>query len=83
METSLKAAGKEHEIYCFLHYPPRYRGYLCREILDLFQQYGVKLCCYGHLHGDSHRLALEGTFEGVEYRLAAADFVNFTPIRLK
>lgn len=82
LETSLKAA-EGREIYCFLHYPPRYRGYECREILDFFQKYGVKLCCYGHLHGDSHKLALEGCFEGVDYRLAAADYINFRPIRLK
>lgn len=81
LETSLKAAG-EREKYCFLHYPPRYRGYLCPEILELLSQYGVTRCYYGHLHSDSHKLAQEGLMDGVEYRLVAADFVNFTPIRV-
>ena len=78
LEASLKAAG-DREKYCFLHYPPRYRGYECREILDLMKQYGVSRCYYGHLHGDSHKLAREGEFEGVEFHLVSADFLNFRP----
>ncbi len=82
LEASLKAAG-EREKFCFLHYPPRYRGYECPEILNLLQRYGVSACYYGHLHGDSHKLAIEGLHDGVEFRLCAADFVNFCPIRIK
>lgn len=82
LETSLKQAeGKE--IYCFLHYPPRYRGYECPEILELLKKYQVKLCCYGHLHGDSHKLAIEGEHDGVEFRLCAADYLRFRPLRIK
>ena len=82
LEASLRAAG-DREKLCFLHYPPLYQGYECPPILALLMQYRVKLCCYGHLHGDSHKLALEGLFDGVEYRLCAADFVRFCPIRVK
>ena len=78
LEASLKAAG-DWEKYCFLHYPPRYRGYECREILDLLKQYGVSRCYYGHLHGDSHKLAREGEFEGVEFHLVSADYLDFRP----
>ena len=81
LETSLKEAG-ERVKYCFLHYPPRYKGYICPEIIELMERYGVRRCFYGHLHGDSHKLAMEGIIEGIEYRLAAADFVNFTPIKV-
>ena len=82
LETSLKQAqGKE--IYCFLHYPPRYRGYECPEILELLKKYDVRLCCYGHLHGDSHKLAIEGEYDGVEFRLCAADYLRFRPLRIK
>ena len=81
LETSLKAAG-EKPIYCFLHYPPRYRGYTCPEILELLKRYRVRLCCYGHLHGDSHKLAMEGLWDGTEFRLVAADYVDFRPVRL-
>ncbi|MBO2527845.1 MAG: serine/threonine protein phosphatase [Clostridiales bacterium] len=82
LEASLQAAKRE-EIFCFLHYPPRYRGYECPEILELLKKYGVCLCCYAHLHGDSHKLAIEGSYDGVNFRLCAADFVKFKPVRLK
>ena len=82
LETSLKAAGEMEKI-CFLHYPPRYRGYECPEILALLKQYGVSICCYGHLHSDSHKLAIEGVYDGVDFRLCSADFLRFRPIRVK
>ena len=65
LEASLKAAG-EREKLCFLHYPPLYRGYRCQEIIDLLERYQVRVCCYGHLHGASHRLAIEGVQGNVE-----------------
>lgn len=78
LEASLQAAG-EREKLVFLHYPPRYKGYTCDEILALFAKYEVKQCFYGHLHGASHGLAMEGQWDGVEYHLVAADKLNFHP----
>lgn len=78
LEASLQAAG-DREKLCFLHYPPRYRGYTCPEILTLLKKYEVKACYYGHLHGDSHKLALEGNYDGTEFVLVASDYVNFKP----
>ena len=82
LEASLKAAG-DREKMVFLHYPPRYKGYTCREILDLLESYGVRQCFYGHLHGASHKLAMEGTWDGVEYRLLSSDYLNFQPYIVK
>jgi len=82
LETSLREAG-EREKLCFLHYPPIYRGYRCQPILDLLHRYGVKQCWYGHLHAESHRLAVRGDFEGIDFRLVSADYVNFSPIPVK
>ena len=81
LETSLRAAGDRNKMV-FLHYPPRYKGYECQEILDLLQKYGVRRCFYGHLHGPSHKLAVEGVWDSVEFRLTAADYLNFTPFRV-
>lgn len=78
LEASLKSAGDRPKMV-FLHYPPKYKGYECPEILDLLQRYEVRRCFYGHLHGPSHKLAMEGLWDGVEYRLVAADFLNFKP----
>ena len=78
LETSLISAGDKLK-YVFLHYPPRYKGYECREILALLQKYDVRRCFYGHLHGPSHGLAMEGQWDGVDFRLVAADKLNFRP----
>ena len=78
LEASLKSAGEKPKMV-FLHYPPRYKGYECPEILELLDRYGVRRCYYGHLHGGSHRLAMQGLWDGVDFRLVAADYLNFKP----
>ena len=78
LETSLKAAAEKPKLV-FLHYPPRYKGYECREILDLLHKYQVRRCFYGHLHGASHKLAQQGLWDSVEYQLVSADYLDFKP----
>lgn len=79
LETSLKSAGDMNKMV-FLHYPPRYRGYECREIIELLERYEVRRCFYGHLHSESHKLAVEGLWGGVDYRLVSADYIGFKPV---
>ena len=78
LEASLKSAWELPKLV-FLHYPPRYKGYECPEILELLKKYQVTACYYGHLHGASHGLAMEGIWEGVDFRLVSADKLGFTP----
>ena len=78
LEASLKAAG-EKEKMVFLHYPPRYKGYICQEILDLLEKYRVRRCFYGHLHSGSHKLAVEGLWDGVDFKLVSSDYLGFKP----
>lgn len=81
LEASLKAAGDKNKIV-FLHYPPRYKGYECAEILSLLEKYEVRRCFYGHLHGGSHKLAMEGLWDGIDFRLVAADYIDFKPFKV-
>ena len=81
LEASLKSAGDLPKLV-FLHYPPRYKGYLCEPILKLLSDYNVIACFYGHLHGASHGLAVEGLWDGVDYRLVSADRLNFVPYKV-
>ena len=78
LEASLQAAGDMPKMV-FLHYPPRYKGYECPEILELLSKYEVRRCFYGHLHGGSCQLAVEGLWNGVDYKLVSADHLNFRP----
>ena len=78
LEASLSSAGEKRKLV-FLHYPPKYKGYECPEIIQLLHKYDVKQCYYGHLHGPSHGLAMEGVWDGIEYKLVSADRLNFQP----
>ena len=81
LEASLKSAGEMPKLV-FLHYPPRYQGYECPEILELLKKYDVRQCFYGHLHGGSHRLAQEGLINGIDFRLVSADYLSFHPFKV-
>ena len=78
LEASLQSAGELPKMV-FLHYPPRYKGYECQEILNLLKAYQVRRCYYGHLHGASHGLAMEGLWDGIEFKLVSAVRLNFKP----
>ena len=81
LEASLKAAG-ERTKYVFLHYPPRYQGYECPEILDLLEQYDVPLCVYGHIHDKGCAYAFTGENRGTRYCMVSADHVQFIPQKI-
>ena len=59
-----------------------YQGYECPEILRLLQRYGVKECYFGHLHGAAQKRALEGRHYNTEFHLVAADYLDFTPVKI-
>ena len=81
LEASLKLA-EGRPILAFLHYPPLYEGYRCAEILEVLQRYRVERCYYGHLHGPTHRRAMEGSYGGVDYYLISADYLRFIPKKI-
>ena len=63
----------------FLHYPPLYGDYRCDEIMEVLHEYEVERCLYGHLHGASHKRAVQGECEGIEMKLIAGDYLDFVP----
>lgn len=82
LKTSLQKAEKEPVV--FLHYPPVFGDLKCDPILDVMKQFGVKECYYGHLHGPgAASLAVQGESDGVTYRLISADYLDFTPLKIR
>ena len=87
LELSLKSAiekyGEQKEIICIMHYPPVLATYMKNEytynseFLDVMKKYNVKRCYYGHLHGASHKDAIEGNIEGINLKLISGDYLNF------
>lgn len=82
LDSYIKSADYEasKEIVVALHYMPFNIKKGRSEFVELMQKYNVKLCIYGHLHGDGAKNSVNGMFEGIEYRLVAADYLNFKPV---
>lgn len=64
----------------FLHYPPLYANTENLDMLEVLHKYNIKYCFYGHLHGNTHAFAINGTRDGVTYQLISADFLHFDPM---
>ena len=68
----------------FLHYPPVYGDVACEEIMQALLELGVKECYYGHLHGErTHRNAVIGMYQGINFHLIACDYTRFIPILVR
>lgn len=66
-------------ILVFLHFPPVWNEFVCREIVDVLHEYGIRDCYFGHIHGAYH-LPRCFTFEDIDFTLTAADALNFSPM---
>lgn len=75
-----EAAGRIKR-YTFMHFPPVYRDYVCREIVEILQHYEIKRCYYGHIHG-VYDIPPVRVFEDIEFIPIAADYLDFVPLRV-
>jgi predicted phosphohydrolase len=84
LELSLKESQKFNKpVIAMLHYPPFGKdGSFFQPITDILTKYNVKVCVYGHLHGDGHKKAFDGYFNGVYYKLVSADYLMFKPEKI-
>ena len=70
------------KMLCFLHYPPRYRGYECPEILAASGAIRRQpLLLRPSARATATALAVEGLRDGVDFRLVAADYTGFRPVQ--
>jgi len=75
--------GRERPRIAMTHFPPWIAGREPTEVVRVLGEAGVSVCVYGHLHGDDHRLAVEGEREGILFHFVAADAVGFRPRRIE
>jgi len=73
---------KGGNIIAVLHYPPIMRQQTESGFSTILEKYHVITCIYGHLHGRGHLKAFEGELNGVNYHLAAGDYISFKPLPL-
>lgn len=83
LRLSLEAGAKlKRPLMAMTHFPPLQPNALATPFTELFEEYGVQICVYGHLHGAAHRQRVEGRVGTVEYRLVSADYLQFHPVQL-
>lgn len=84
LETSVRAAADAGlEPLVFMHYPPIFANNYNYDILEILYRYKVKLCCYGHIHGQcGHKLCVQGVYDDIDFHLISSDFLQFIPQKI-
>ena len=84
LEMSLEAARMDgyDQLLVTLHYPPWNARLEKTGFIQIMEEFGVRVCLYGHLHGADHKNALQGLREGIIYYFTSSDYLDFTPIPL-
>ncbi len=82
LKMSLDDAKRQgaDEILAVLHFPPTNEMHQASDFTRLLENYGVKKCIYGHLHGkDNFKRGMQGVRNGVEYSLVSLDYLDAKP----
>ena len=77
--------GENKEIITFIHYPPFYKEEMIPEEIDFsktLKNYNIEKCYYAHLHGESHKDAIEGIIDGIDYKLISSDYLKFDLLKI-
>ena len=85
IESGIKQFGENYEIISFIHYPPVYKENGVPEEIDFIstlKKYNVKKCYYAHLHADSHKDAIEGKIQGIDFKLVSSDYLRFDLLKI-
>ena len=85
MELSIAEADRinpEKPKVMFLHFPPVFRGYICRELVDVLHCHGITRCYWGHIHA-LYDIPPSIVFEDIVFTIASADYLNFQPMKVE
>lgn len=73
----------DEPVYVLWHYPPFDLRGRPGPAAELFEEWGVTACIYGHVHTQGQwSTAKQGEHGGVRYHCVAADAIGFQPIRV-
>ncbi len=67
----------EKDILVAMHFPP-----FLPEFQNILEEFKVKKCIYGHLHGYGHSKVKQGIINEVEYVMVSCDYTNFNVVKL-
>ena len=85
-KDGIEKYGEDKEFVVFMHYPPiASKELLGSNYLDFYKtmrEHNVKDCYYGHLHGSSHKDAIEGEVGGINFHLISSDYLGFKLVKV-
>lgn len=80
LKEAVKLQGESGKpILVYLHFPPVFKSFICRELIDTMKKYGIKNCYFGHMHGQ-YNVPRTFDFEGINMTLISSDFLDFIPM---
>ena len=82
IKKGIEEYGEDKEIITIMHYPPFVKDNSEVDFIKTMKEYKVKKCFYGHLHADSHKEAIEGKIEDIEFKLVSSDYMNFDLLKI-
>lgn len=81
LEDGIQKSKECKKVITCMHYPPISKYTITSkekwDFVNIMKMYNVKKCIYGHLHSESHKEAVEGNIEGIDFELVSADYLNF------
>lgn len=85
IEDGIRKFGTDKEVIVFIHYPPFFKDIVSDEInfIKTMNKYAnIKRCYYAHLHGESHKDAIEGLLDEIQYKLVSSDYLKFDLLKI-
>lgn len=82
LDEALKLKGDtSKQILVFLHFPPVFGSFVCEPIIEILKEFKIKHCYFGHIHG-VYNVPKTTTYDGIDFTLVSADYLNFVPMIL-
>ncbi len=77
LQNDYKDKGINKDIIVAMHFPP-----FISNFQNILEEYKVKKCIYGHLHGFGHTMVKEGIINNIEYVMVGCDYTGFKLVKL-
>ena len=88
IKDGIEKYGEDKEFIAIMHYPPISNSSMKNEytfkseFIELMNKYNIKKCFYGHLHGTSHKDAINEVKCNIDFKLISADFLDFKLMKI-
>ncbi len=76
---ALRHEATDAEILVYFHFPPVYGTFVCRELVEVLKEHGIRRCFYGHIHG-VYNMPHRMEYEGIDMTIISADYLEFVPL---